>query len=894
MRKLLSLILLTSIVVPLCLSVSAQVNKAPTVLPAIREWEGSTGNFTVSNGMKILVSANDEKLMAKAKIISEYFKDMLGLDVGYEVGEPDKGDIYLIRTDNQTGLGEEGYILDVQNIITITSDGYTGILYGGISVLQSLYADGYVPKGTGRDYPRYSVRSGMLDVARAYIPLEYVEEITKYMAWFKLNEINLHINDTGYGSVPVFRLESDVKGLTTKDGYYKKDEYRSYQKRMLDYGVKVITEIDTPAHSSCFASVLPDDYMLDANHLNISNPKVIEFVKELFDEYITGDDPVFVNKIVHIGTDEYPEGYDEGMRAYTNELINFINSRGYTPRFWGGFGGNGFNGNTKVSSKAQANYWADSLSDYNTLFEMGYDIINSYGPELYIVPGRNYGFKEYYNLKYMYENWQVNYMGSSESRAVDENNPQLIGASFSLWNDLYMANGGFSIFDLFDRLKGAICLISEKTWCGNQTKNISSDDFVSRYNALSKKAGLANPGRYVALPVDEKNASGSIGWPYLASIDVRLNAYGDGSSLFYGADGDFYISSNGRLGFKRESYNFVFDYDIPLYEWVNIKIFADNIKTMLIINDTFYYEAENTKASTRKDSSTFVLPVEQIGKNLDGEFKNFIVTENNIDLEQLKANSNYALNKHITVSELEVSDGRMTGPMAVDGNLDTRLSFGRKDNQWMIVDLGAEKSFNTIQISFFEHVPEYKVYVSSDNDDYKEVYHLENGTEGNKVTDTIKLEKAVTARYIKYEQLKMYYNSRYKTYYSGGISEFSVYGYDKTVYDAIIKEAYAVIGSDNSDQAKKVKSAISMLSKYLNQEDIYEPHLNALVANLNEALNVYSGKTDSEENSFVNDDTVKSESSIQKWIIPSVLFLLFTSGTAFSICYIGKRKAKKN
>ena len=70
-------------------------------------------------------------------------------------------------------------------------------------------------------------------------------------------------------------------------------------------------------------------------NLDISKPETVEFVKSLFDEYITGDDPVFVSRKVHIGTDEYPVEYSEIMRAYINELIEFVNSRGYTPRFWG-------------------------------------------------------------------------------------------------------------------------------------------------------------------------------------------------------------------------------------------------------------------------------------------------------------------------------------------------------------------------------------------------------------------------------------------------------------------------------------------------------------------------------------------------------------------------------
>ena len=72
-----------------------------------------------------------------------------------------------------------------------------------VSISQILYQDemhARVPKGIIRDYPEYSVRGGMHDVARKYFSLDYIEEMGRYMAWFKLNTLHLHINeDSGLG-----------------------------------------------------------------------------------------------------------------------------------------------------------------------------------------------------------------------------------------------------------------------------------------------------------------------------------------------------------------------------------------------------------------------------------------------------------------------------------------------------------------------------------------------------------------------------------------------------------------------------------------------------------------------------------------------------------------------
>ena len=76
-------------------------------------------------------------------------------------------------------LGEEGYLLTIGDYVTVTSPTVTGMTYGGASITQILYQDegrDNAPKGTARDYPKYAVRAGMIDVGRMYIPLEYLEE----------------------------------------------------------------------------------------------------------------------------------------------------------------------------------------------------------------------------------------------------------------------------------------------------------------------------------------------------------------------------------------------------------------------------------------------------------------------------------------------------------------------------------------------------------------------------------------------------------------------------------------------------------------------------------------------------------------------------------------------
>ena len=148
---------------------------------------------------------------------------------------------------------------------------------------------------------------------------------------------------------------------------------------------------------------------------------------------------------------------------------------------------------------------------------------------------------------------------------------------------------------------------------------------------------------------------------------------------------------------------------------------------------------------------------------------------------------NLALNKDVTVSGTEVNDGRLTGEMAVDGEVSntSRWSPAKLDNQWLVVDLGDEYRIDQIIINFSAVSPEYKVLVSTTNSDdetdWTEVHSV--STEMDKSTGVaeivnIELDTPVTARYVKYQQLQMWPHTNGQKY-SGSIYELEVYSPDE-------------------------------------------------------------------------------------------------------------------
>ncbi len=848
-------------------------NQAPTVIPAIREWKGEEGSFTPNASTK-LVNLSNVKAIEKVKA---FFEEMVSLDLAITYEEEINNEIvFSLDKSLEAQVGDEGYVLEATpERIVITAPTETGLLYGGITVVQSVTADKAFPCGKAIDYPEYEIRSGMLDVGRAWIPMDYVEEITRYMAYFKMNEIHLHINDDGSNGYSGFRLESDVKGLSSKDGYYTKDEYRAYQKKMLEYGVTVVTEIDTPFHSRCYKNAENPPPYLPGNDrcLDISKPETLEFVKNLYAEYMTGDDPVFVGKVVHIGTDEYPREYAELMRKYTDELIDYVNSLGYTPRFWGGLGEEGFQGETPISENAQMNFWDVGISGLKETLASDFDVINTVNNILYTVPTTNYNFPDYYNLEYLYNKWQVNMFSLSDSSCkMDPDDERLLGASFALWNDLHTAYKGVTKYDIFDRLRGMVCLLAEKTWCGEDTASGMGSEFVSRYNILSLRAGDADPGRHsltdTGITLDFEGtlpngvtANGEIkngefildgnsyiafdkkglGFPNTLEFEITLNE-ATKNAIFAGDECEIYadVDGKGNFGFKSEFYTFSYDYKLPIGEKTKIRLTSDGVTTYLTVNDGLSYNPKNNRNASGTKLTTLTVPLSEIGKGMKGSIDNIKLIPEAVEPKKLLANHNLALNTKLTVSGLEVYDGRLNEAMAVDGNESTRLSFARdKDEQWLICDLGDVYDVSVVEIAFFEHISAYEIYVSEDGKDYKKVYSVSGGAEQVKQTDTISFGSSYKARYIKYVQLKRWFASQWNTYYSGGISEFRVYSYDADRFEALITEAKAHLKTLNASGSayKNLNKLVTELEALIKQSAIFvantEYYYNEIVKAMN-------------------------------------------------------------
>ena len=475
-------------------------NAAPAVLPELQEWKGDTGSFTLTGSSRIVYDS--EELKAAADEMAADFLDLTGREISVVSGDASSvqaGDFFFTMTDDTTlGLMDEGYLMDISDSITVTSETETGAYWATRTILQALKQSDYttIPQGITRDYPLYKVRGFILDVGRKTFTLDYLEQVVKEMSWYKMNDFQVHLNDNLIGlenkedpmtAYSAFRLENDTvkeggyltdaegnpltvdgeelqyeQDLTSTDLWYTKEEFKNFIQESRELGVNIVPEIDTPAHSLALTKVLPElRYGTSGrqnDHLDLvdSYDQCLAFVQTIFSEYL--DEGVFdQDTIVHIGADEY-NASSEAYRKFVNDMIDFVEETGRQARVWGSFTA-ASQGEDIDAEGVQINLWNFGYANMDKMYEDGFDLINCNDGNYYIVPNAGY-YYDYLSDGTMY-NLAINTISGVTIPAGDK---QMVGGAFAVWNDMtdYLDNG-VSEYDVYDRISN-MSLFAAKLW----------------------------------------------------------------------------------------------------------------------------------------------------------------------------------------------------------------------------------------------------------------------------------------------------------------------------------------------------------------------------------------------------------------------------------------------
>lgn len=578
----------------------ADINPKPFVVPELKTWSGAEGQTALSG--RIVVK--NAKLKTVAAALAADYKEMFGKELTIVNGATKGGDVVLSLKKDKA-LGDEGYTMNVGSAVEITAATERGAFWATRTLLQiaEQHKDGNLPKGKTTDVPEYKLRGFMIDCGRKFIPMSYLRDLAKIMAYYKMNTLQVHLNDNGFRQYfggdwnktqAAFRLECDTYlGLTAKDGSYSKQEFIDFQKLAEQNGVEVIPEIDAPAHSLAFTQYKNEigskEYGMD--HLDLFNPETYKFMDGLWKEYIGGKNPVFIGKRVHIGTDEYSNAKKdvvEKFREFTDHYIKYVESFGKQAVVWGAL--THANGDTKVKNKGVLmDIWYNGYADPVEMKKQGYKLVSIPDGLVYIVPAAGY-YYDYLNCQYLYEHWTPAVIGN---KTFEENDPMIEGGMFAVWND--HAGNGISTKDVHHRVYPALQTLAVKCWTGKETK-LPYAEFDSKRAELSEAPGVNELGRLgkpgsVVLEKATVNAGETlnaeeIGYNYAVTFTVDGKQEANGTELFRSANAVVYLADpeQGKLGFERDGYRNLFNYRIPAGEKHTITIEGTNKMTRLLVD----------------------------------------------------------------------------------------------------------------------------------------------------------------------------------------------------------------------------------------------------------------------------------------------------------------------
>ena len=244
----------------------------------------------------------------------------LGVNESYELSVPAAGGLAQAQAETQWGAlrALESFAQLVQWV-----PGPSGPAAGGDSYIISAPV-------TIADSPRYPWRGMLVDTSRHFLPVETLLAIIDGMAWNKLNLLHWHAVDD-----QSWPLASVAMPLLTRAAYapwaiYSHDDVALVVRHAWERGVRVMLEIDMPAHATAFGGGYPQLTLSCAGGETLLNPvpnasrgDAYDAVDALLAEFL----PLFGTDVIHFGGDEVSS---LSCWQKSPEVAAFMAAQGYT------------------------------------------------------------------------------------------------------------------------------------------------------------------------------------------------------------------------------------------------------------------------------------------------------------------------------------------------------------------------------------------------------------------------------------------------------------------------------------------------------------------------------------------------------------------------------------
>ena len=255
---------------------AADLTKA-ALIPKPVSIKAAGGFFSLQSGAVIRISEESPEL----KRIARYLADRLNPATGFNLSIQSAGAIpasncILLETNiSNSQLGQEGYELTISaENIKLAANTPEGI-FRGIQTIRQLFPASIesstvqkgpwkIAAGTILDYPTYSYRGSMLDVARHFFGAADVKRYIDLIAAYKMNVLHLHLADDQGWRIEIKSWPALTEiGSTTqvgggKGGFYTQEVYRDLVQYAADRFITIVPEIDMPGHTNAALASIPE------------------------------------------------------------------------------------------------------------------------------------------------------------------------------------------------------------------------------------------------------------------------------------------------------------------------------------------------------------------------------------------------------------------------------------------------------------------------------------------------------------------------------------------------------------------------------------------------------------------------------------------------------------
>lgn len=373
------------------------------------------GEFDLTDQTDIYVQGESDEL----KQVGQYLADKLnpstglGVEVKTTVEAPAPGNIFLAISNSDSELGDEGYQLSITDkSINLIANKSAGIFHGIQTIRQLLPSQveisskqkgpWKIPTGTIRDYPTYSYRGSMLDVARHFFGVDDVKNLIDQLAYYKMNVLHLHLSDDqgwrieikSWPNLTAHGSKTEVGG--GEGGFYTQEQYADIVKYAQDRFITIVPEIDMPGHTNAALASYPE--------LNCSgkSPELYTGIEVGFSTLCTNKEVTykFIDDVIrelaaltpgeylHIGGDESHATKIEDYIPFMNRVQDMVIAHGKKVLAWDEIALATLKPNTVVQYWAKAENATKGVAQgakvlmspaKNAYLDMQYDSTSTYG-----------------------------------------------------------------------------------------------------------------------------------------------------------------------------------------------------------------------------------------------------------------------------------------------------------------------------------------------------------------------------------------------------------------------------------------------------------------------------------------------------------------------------------